>query len=117
MNFQRREAMRIGVCSALGLSMADLLIHEARAIVEPGFFKEGKAKSIIHLNLPGGMSQQESWDPKPEAPSEYRGAFGVTKTNTGEVFSDNFARLAKVADKLTNLKRKVMPLPPLDKAK
>lgn len=111
MNFQRREAMRIGVCSALGLSMADLLKHEARATVEPGFFKEGKAKSIIHLNLPGGMSQQESWDPKPEAPSEYRGAFGVAKTNTGEVFSDNFARLAKVADKLTIVRSVVGKIP------
>ena len=66
MNLHRREAMRIGFCSALGLSMADLLKHEARATVEPGFFKEGKAKSIIHLHLPGGMAQQESWDPKPE---------------------------------------------------
>lgn len=111
MNLQRREAMRIGVCSVLGLSMADLLKLEARATVEPGFFKEGKANSIIHLNLPGGMSQQESWDPKPEAPSEYRGAFGVVKTNTGELFSENFARLAKVADKLTVVRSVVGKIP------
>ncbi len=100
-NLQRRDALRMGFCGALGISLSDLLQHEALATVEPGFFKEGKAKSIIHLNLPGGMSQQESWDPKPEAPTEYRGAFGVVKTNTGEVFSENFTRLAKVADKFT----------------
>ena len=111
MNLQRREAMRIGCCGALGLSMAELLKHEARATVEPGFFKEGRAKSIIHLNLPGGMAQQESWDPKPEAPTEYRGAFGVAKTNTGEVFSDNFSRLAKVADKLTIVRSVVGKIP------
>ncbi len=111
MNLQRREAMRIGFCGALGLSMAELLKHEARATVEPGFFKEGRAKSIIHLNLPGGMAQQESWDPKPEAPTEYRGAFGVAKTNTGEIFSDNFSRLAKVADKLTIVRSVVGKIP------
>jgi hypothetical protein len=111
MNLQRREAMRIGFCGALGLSMAELLKHEALATVEPGFFKEGRAKSIIHLNLPGGMAQQESWDPKPEAPTEYRGAFGVAKTNTGELFSDNFSRLAKVADKLTIVRSVVGKIP------
>jgi hypothetical protein len=111
MNLQRRDAMRIGFCGALGLSMAELLKHEALATVEPGFFKEGRAKSIIHLNLPGGMAQQESWDPKPEAPTEYRGAFGVAKTNTGELFSDNFSRLAKVADKLTIVRSVVGKIP------
>jgi hypothetical protein len=111
-NLHRRDAMRIGFCGALGLSLSDLLQHEARAaVVEPGFFKEGKAKSIIHLNLPGGMSQQESWDPKPEAPTEYRGAFGVAKTNTGEVFSDNLSRLAKIADKLTVVRSVVGKIP------
>lgn len=101
MQVSRREAIRIGFCAALGLSMSDLLRHEAKASVLPGAFKEGKAKSIIHLHLPGGMAQQESWDPKPEAPGEYRGAFGVVKTNTGEILSENFTRLAKVADKFT----------------
>ncbi|HQW29135.1 MAG TPA: DUF1501 domain-containing protein [Verrucomicrobiales bacterium] len=107
----RRDALRAGFCGALGLSLADLLKHEARATVEPGFFKEGKAKSVIHLNLPGGMAQQESWDPKPEAPSEYRGAFGVAKTNTGEIFSENFARLSQIADKLTIVRSVVGKIP------
>ena len=49
---------------------------------------------MIQIHLPGGMAQQESWDPKPEAPVEYRGAFNVAKTNTGEVFSENFTRTA-----------------------
>jgi len=108
---KRRDAIRIGFCGALGLSMADLFRAQARAAVEPGFFKEGKAKSVIHLHLPGGMSQQESWDPKPEAPSEYRGAFGVTKTNTGEIFSENFSRQAKIADKLTIVRSVVGRIP------
>lgn len=110
----RRDAIRIGVCGALGLSMADLFRYQARAAavgVGPGSFKEGRAKSVIHLNLPGGMAQQESWDPKPEAPSEYRGAFGIAKTNTGEIFSENFARQAKIADKLTVIRSVVGRIP------
>lgn len=91
----RRGAMRIGFCGALGLSMGDLLRAEA------GSKKEGKAKSVIHLNLGGGLASQESFDPKPEAPGEYRGFFNVAKTNTGELFSENFAKTAQVADKLT----------------
>jgi hypothetical protein len=107
----RRDALRVGFCGALGLSLADLLKFEARATVEPGFFKEGPAKSVIHLNLPGGMAQQESWDPKPEAPFEYRGAYGVAKTKTGEIFSENFKRLAGVADKLTVVRSVVGKIP------
>jgi len=93
----RRDAMRIGVCSALGFSLADLLRAEAAIPA----LKEGTAKSVIHLNLSGGFPAQESFDPKPEAPAEYRGSFNVAKTNTGEIFSENFPRTAAIADKLT----------------
>ncbi|HEX4142944.1 MAG TPA: DUF1501 domain-containing protein [Pirellulales bacterium] len=106
----RRSALQIGFCGALGLSLGDLLRGEARAAAEDSK-GEGPAKSIIHLHLPGGMAQQESWDPKPEAPVEYRGAFQVVKTSTGEVFSENFARLSKVADKLTIVRSVVGKIP------
>jgi len=93
----RRQALRVGVCGALGLSLSDLLRCEARAASK----KDGPAKSIIHLNLGGGFAAQESFDPKPEAPAEYRGPFNVTKTKTGELFSEHFGRMAQVADKFT----------------
>lgn len=107
----RREALRVGFCGALGISLADLLKHEARAASAPGAVKEGPAKSVIHVHLPGGMSQQESWDPKPEVSADYRGAFGVVKTNTGEMLSENFSRLAKVADKCTIVRSMVGRIP------
>ena len=75
----RRQALRVGFCGALGLSLSDLLRGEARSATK----KDGPAKSIIHLNLGGGFASQESFDPKPEAPAEYRGPFNVTKTKTG----------------------------------
>src|SRR5687768_4049955 len=107
----RRQALRIGFCGALGLSLADLLRHEARAAPIPGAVKEGRAQSVIHLHLPGGMSQQESWDPKPEVSADYRGSFGVVKTNTGEIFSENFSRVATVADKFTVVRSVVGKIP------
>ena len=42
---------------------------------------------------------------------EYRGAFNVAKTNTAEIFSDNFARLSKVADKVTIVRSVVGKIP------
>jgi hypothetical protein len=64
--------------------------------------KEGKAKSVINIFLPGGIASQESFDPKPYAPIEYRGPLGTVKTRiSGEVFSEHLKQLADVADKIT----------------
>ena len=64
-------------------------------------FVEAKAKSVIHVYLPGGMAHQESWDPKPYSPLEYRGEMRTIKTNTGEVFGESIKQLAKRADKFS----------------
>ena len=92
----RRSALHLGVGGMLGLSIGELL----RA-TEPSNDTAPAAKSVIHLYLTGGFSAQESWDPKPEAPTDYRGSFNVVKTNTGHLFSENFPKMASVADKLT----------------
>ncbi|MGI9244455.1 MAG: DUF1501 domain-containing protein, partial [Verrucomicrobiales bacterium] len=63
---------------------------------------EGVAKSIIHIFLPGGMAQQESWDPKPYAPTEYRGPLKPIKTKVaGQRFGQHFKNLAQISDKIT----------------
>ena len=98
----RREFLRVGVCGALGLTLGDFFRMEARADQKVYESKEGPAKGVIQIVLPGGMAHQESWDPKPEAPIEYRGPFGVAKTNVrGVVLNENFANVAKIADKMT----------------
>ncbi len=99
----RREFLRVGVLGSLGLTLGDFLrARSARAEQKWYESKEGQAKGVIQIVLPGGMAHQESWDPKPEAPLEYRGPFGVAKTAIrGVVFNENFGRLAKIADKLT----------------
>ena len=96
----RREVLRVGGLSALGLSLPDLL--QARASEKPGV---GKAKSCIVLFLMGGPPQHSTWDPKPDAPAEIRGEFGPIDTNVpGIRFGSLLPRLARHADKLCVLR-------------
>src|ERR1051325_9377569 len=96
--FNRRSFIQVGVLGGLGLGLADLFQFSASAsVVRPlnGAFNanEGPAKNAIQIILPGGLAHQESWDPKPEAPIEYRGPFDVAKTRIpGVVFSENLMR-------------------------
>lgn len=101
-NFGRREFLRVGVVGSLGLTLGDYLALTARADQKNYVSKEGQAKGVIQIVLPGGMAHQESWDPKPDAPLEYRGPFGVAKTKLpGVVLSENFRSVAQVIDKMT----------------
>jgi hypothetical protein len=91
--------LTVGALGVLGVSLADLLVVEA---AESKGAAAAKAKSIIHIFLPGGMAQQESFDPKPYAPLEYRGSFGVVNTKIpGVVFCETMPQIAKIADKIT----------------
>ena len=69
----RREFMRVGGLSLLGLTGGAL-----QAAATP---RSGKAKSCILLFLLGGPPQHSTWDPKPQAPDDIRGAFGPTSTS------------------------------------
>jgi len=102
----RREFLYVGLIGGLGLTLGDYLAQTAQAsiVAEPGAIpaKEGVAKSVIHIFLPGGISSHEFLDPKPDAPAEYRGPFGTTKTKIeGEVFSELMRETAGIADKIT----------------
>lgn len=102
-SFGRRSFIQVGLLGGFGLTLADLLhAGEVRTLNGPVKKPEGPAKSVIQIILPGGLAHQESWDPKPEAPIEYRGPLGVVKTRIpGVVFSENLSRTAQVADKIT----------------
>src|SRR5882672_10869197 len=76
----RRSFVRAGMLGAAGLAMSDLLRLEAqeKSSAKPASAKAtaGKrANSVIILWMRGGPSQHETWDPKPQAPAEIRGAF------------------------------------------
>jgi hypothetical protein len=99
----RRDAIYVGWLAGAGLSLGDALRISARAEGREskgnGF---GKAKSVIHIYLQGGFAQTDSFDPKPDAPAEYRGILDpIATTIPGVRFSSHMAETAKVADKLT----------------
>ena len=101
-HFSRREFMHVGLVGGLGLTLADFLRINAHGAQKYYDTVEGPAKSVIHIYLPGGMAHQESFDPKPYAPLEYRGPFKSIKTKIpGVHFSENFKETAKIADKIT----------------
>ena len=81
-----------------GLSLPQVLKAESAA--DPA--KTSKEKSVIILWQRGGPSQHETWDPKPDAPQDYRGAFGATSTKVpGIQICDLLPKCAKVMDKFS----------------
>ena len=93
----RREFIYSGLVGGLGLSMGDILKLQAQSPQ-----KDTKAQSIIHIFLPGGAAAQETWDPHPLAPSEYRGPLKSIPTKIpGVHFSEHLSKTSKIADKLT----------------
>jgi hypothetical protein len=96
----RRCLLTVGAIGGLGLTLGDYFQRKAQADQKHYDFIEAKAQSIIHIFLPGGMAHQESFDPKPYSPLEYRGEMGSIKTNTGEVISETLPKLATICNKL-----------------
>lgn len=103
----RREWMRLGGLSALGLSLPALLQLQAQAReglppgIPPTDTTFGRAKNVIFLYLLGGPPQHETFDPKPEAPLEIRGPFKPIQTVVpGVDFCELLPRTALIADKL-----------------
>ena len=73
------------------------------ALAAPAFAKPAakpRAKRVLVVFTPGGVSQLETFDPKPTAPEEVRGAFGTTPTAVpGTRFGEHLPEVAKLADK------------------
>ena len=100
-SFSRRGFLTVGTCG-LGLTLADFFRLRARGEAKQFGPIEAKADSVIHIFLPGGIAHQESFDPKPYAPIEYRGELTTIQTKLeGEVFCETLPQTAQVADKLT----------------
>ena len=98
----RRGFLTVGSIGLGGLTLADLLRVQARADQKNYDAIEAKADSVIHIFLPGGIAHQETFDPKPFAPIEYRGEMNSVATKIdGEQFSETLAKTAQIADKLT----------------
>ncbi len=99
----RRNLLTLGAVGGLGLTLPDFFrIKQAQAEQVNFESREGTAKSVIYIFLPGGMAQQESFDPKPYSPLEYRGSIDSISTSlTGERVGQHFPKTAKILNKLT----------------
>lgn len=96
----RRDLLKVGALSLGGLTLPHYL-----ALAGNGKIASGRADRAIFIELPGGPSHLDTFDLKPNAPSEYRGAFNPIKTNVpGIEISEHLPRLSKVADKFCILR-------------
>jgi hypothetical protein len=92
----RRSFLQAGALGlgASGLSLADVLRGEA---ANGGATRKN---NVIILWMRGGPAHQDMWDPKPDAPVEYRGEFGVIPTKVpGIILSDMLPMSAAIQDK------------------
>jgi len=110
----RRDWLRIGGLGLAGLTLPDVLKLQQAAAGEakerdPGF---GRAKAIILIHLYGSPSQLEWVDPKPDAPVEIRGEFGVIPSSLpGCYVCELFPNMAKVMDRTTVIRSLTHPYP------
>jgi hypothetical protein len=93
----RRSFLEVGALSLLGMGMTDLVKAEA---IAKAAGRSKREKAVIFIWLPGGMSQLESYDMKPDAPPEFRGILRPIRTNvSGIEVCELFPGHAKIADK------------------
>jgi uncharacterized protein (DUF1501 family) len=98
----RRDFLHVGVVGGIGLTLSDFFrIKQARADQKFYETKEGTAKSVIFIYMPGGMCHQETFDPKPYATIEYRGPMGSIQTKVAGVrINETWKQTAQIADKI-----------------
>jgi uncharacterized protein (DUF1501 family) len=102
----RRQLLRAGGLTALGLSLPQLL-HAQQS--QAGKRRE---KHCIFIFQYGGLSQLDSWDPKPNAPAELRGPYKPIATRVpGFRVGELMPRLARVADKFAVIRSMTHTVP------
>lgn len=96
----RRDLLRAGGLGLLGLpALASSATHAAQS--EPARRSSGKAKACILLYLYGAPSQLETFDLKPEAPTDVRSQFKPIATNvTGVQICEHLPRTARLMDRV-----------------
>jgi hypothetical protein len=102
----RRELIRLGGLSLLGLNLPQLLASDKAPLgIPPADKTFGRAKNIIFLWLAGGSPQHETFDPKPDAPAEIRGPFKPIQTSVpGIQFCELLPRTAAIAHQLATVR-------------
>ena len=81
----RRTMLQAGSVGLLGLGMTHVTALRAADVISQ-VPRGGTAKSVIFVFLSGGLTQHDSFDPKPDAPADIRGEFSPIATQTPGVF-------------------------------
>ncbi|MCE9565653.1 MAG: DUF1501 domain-containing protein [Planctomycetes bacterium] len=91
----RRDALKFGSVAVASAAFGPALAHKAH-----GSDHTTNDPAVIFVWLPGGPPHQDTFDMKPDAPAEYRGAFSPIQTNVpGIQICEHLPQLAKVTDK------------------
>ena len=91
---KRRDVLKVGMAGAAGMTLANYL-----QLADAGELATAKAQSAIFINLQGGPSHLETFDLKPQAPSEFRGTFQPVSSNVpGIEVSEHLPKLSQCAD-------------------
>ncbi len=94
----RRDFVRLGALSVLGLTLPDFLRMEAAQAAER-IAQKNRAKNVLLIYLGGGLTHHDTFDPKPEAPQEIRGKYSVIPTTiAGVKFSSMMPEMAKLTN-------------------
>ena len=111
---RRRELLKFGMYGFGGVSLSQLLRARAAAddvVAEPGAGRRtsknrhGERTAVILVWQRGGCSHLDTWDPKPDAPTEFRGPYSTIDTNVpGIRLTELLPSLSKCADKFTLLR-------------
>ncbi len=97
----RRGFMQVGLTGFASLSWPGLLKLRAENALKP----KSERTAVIMVFLPGGQSHIDTYDPKPDIGSEYRGPFKTIATKVpGTRFTELLPMNAKIADKFTVLR-------------
>ena len=93
--------LSVGALWGMGLLLPDLFRARSQVRAGQGGGTFGRAKRVILMYLHGGHPQQETWDPKPDAPAEARGEFTDQATSLpGVRISELLSRSAEMMHKL-----------------
>jgi len=98
----RRAVVHAGVLGTAGLSLAGLLRSDAAAAEKsaPNGAAGKSENTVLLLWMRGGPSHIDMWDPKPDAPAEFRGEFGTIGTSVpGIQLTDMLPLSAKCMEK------------------
>lgn len=92
----RRRVLQLGLGGFSSMALSQCMRLRAESPISSSTAKT----AIIMIWLRGGASHLDTFDPKPNAPSEFRGPFRAVRTNVpGIEISELLPRLSAIADK------------------